>query len=161
MLSIVTQVVKYLVVLLIAIYALRCFTVFNVRSEQRQRKIYIGQNVLMFLIHLLLNIVIFMNRPNALTVVFYIAQFVFFQVALFLYSNLYKNASRLLINNMFFLLMIGFCMLARLDTALAVKEFLCQDKIHAARLRLSDNDLIISQKYFHLQISPLESCKER
>ena len=26
---------------------------------------------------------------------------------------------------------------------------------------LSDHYLIISQKYFHLQISPLESCKER
>ena len=124
MLSIVTQVVKYLVVLLIAIYTLRCFTVFNVKSAQRQRKIYIGQNALMFLIHLLLNIVIFMNRPTVLTVLFYIAQFLFFQVALFLYSNLYKNASRLLINNMFFLLMIGFCMLNRLDAELAVKQFL-------------------------------------
>ena len=123
MLSIVTQGVKYLVVLLIAIYTLRCFTVFNVKSEQRQRKIYIGQNVLMLLIHLLLNIVIYMNRPTALTIVFYIAQFAFFQVALFLYSNLYKNASRLLINNMFFLLMIGFCMLGRLDMELAVKQF--------------------------------------
>ena len=123
MLSIVTQVVKYLVVLLIAIYTLRCFTVFNVKSEQRQRKIYIGQNVLMLLIHLLLNIVIYMNRPTALTILFYIGQFAFFQVALFLYSNLYKNASRLLINNMFFLLMIGFCMLGRLDMELAVKQF--------------------------------------
>ena len=46
MLSIVTQVVKYLAVLLIAVYTLRCFTVFNVKSEQRQRKIYIGQNVI-------------------------------------------------------------------------------------------------------------------
>lgn len=124
MLSIITQGVKYLVVLLIAIYALRCFTVFNVRSEERQRKIYIGQNVIMFLIHLLLNIVIFLNRPTVFSIIFYIAQFCFFQVALFLYSNLYKNASRLLITNMFFLLMIGFCMLTRLDFQLAVKQFM-------------------------------------
>ena len=119
-----TQVVKYLAVLLIAVYTLRCFTVFNVKSEQRQRKIYIGQNVIMLLIHLLLNIVIIMNRPTVMMILFYIAQFCFFQVALFLYSNLYKNASRLLINNMFFLLMIGFCMLTRLDFALAVKQFM-------------------------------------
>ena len=124
MLSIITQVVKYLVVLLIAIYSLRCFTVFNVRSEERQRKIYIGQNVIMLFIHLLLNIVIFLNRPTVFTIIFYIAQFCFFQVALFLYSNLYKNASRLLINNMFFLLMVGFCMLTRLDFQLAVKQFM-------------------------------------
>jgi cell division protein FtsW (lipid II flippase) len=37
---------------------------------------------------------------------------------------MYKNASRLLINNMFFLMMIGFVMLTRLDLTLAIKQFL-------------------------------------
>ena len=41
-----------------------------------------------------------------------------------MYSNIYRNASRLLINNMFFLMMIGFVMLTRLELSLAVKQFL-------------------------------------
>lgn len=56
--------------------------------------------------------------------VFYGCTAVFFIVALFMYNNIYRNASRLLINNMFFLMMIGFVMLTRLDMTLAVKQFL-------------------------------------
>ena len=68
--------------------------------------------------------IIFLNEKSMYVLVFYGAQLCFFIVALFMYNNIYRNASKLLINNMFFLMMIGFVMLTRLDMTLAVKQFL-------------------------------------
>ena len=56
----------------------------------------------MLLIHFMLYTIIFLNEKSMYVLVFYGAQLCFFIVALFMYNNIYRNASRLLINNMFF-----------------------------------------------------------
>ena len=96
----------------------------NAKKEKKKRRIYRSQNFLMLLIHFMLYTIIFLNEKSMYVLVFYGAQLCFFIVALFMYNNIYRNASRLLINNMFFLMMIGFVMLTRLDMTLAVKQFL-------------------------------------
>ena len=124
MVNVITQLFKYMVALIMAIYTIRCFTVFSVKKEKKKRRIYRSQNFLMLLIHFMLYTIIFLNEKSMYVLVFYGAQLCFFIVALFMYNNIYRNASRLLINNMFFLMMIGFVMLTRLDMTLAVKQFL-------------------------------------
>lgn len=124
MVNLITQLFKYIIALLIAFYTIRCFTVFSIKKEKRKRRLYRSQNIIMFLIHLMLYTIIFLNEQSVAVLVFYAAQFAFFLIALLLYSSMYKNASRLLINNMFFLMMIGFVMLTRLEFMLAVKQFL-------------------------------------
>ena len=124
MVNVITQLFKYMVALIMAIYTIRCFTVFSVKKEKKKRRIYRSQNFLMLWIHLMLYTIIFLNEKSMYVLVFYGAQLCFFIVALFMYNNIYRNASKLLINNMFFLMMIGFVMLTRLDMTLAVKQFL-------------------------------------
>ena len=124
MVNVITQLFKYMVALIMAIYTIRCFTVFSVKKEKKKRRIYRSQNFLMLWIHLMLYTIIFLNEKSMYVLVFYGAQLCFFIVALFMYNNIYRNASKLLINNMFFMMMIGFVMLTRLDMTLAVKQFL-------------------------------------
>ena len=122
MINIITQLFKYIIALLMAVYTIRCFTVFSAKTDKKKRRIYRSQNFLMLLIHFMLYAIVFLNAPSMYVIVFYAAQLCFFIVALFLYSNIYKNASRLLINNMFLLMMVGFVMLTRLELSLAVKQ---------------------------------------
>lgn len=124
MINVITQLFKYMIALLMAIYTIRCFTVFNAKTERKKRKIYRRQIFLMLLMHFMLYMIIFLNERSMYVIIFYCAQLCFFIIALFMYSNIYRNASRLLINNMFFLMMIGFVMLTRLELSLAVKQFL-------------------------------------
>lgn len=124
MINIITQLFKYIIALLMAVYTIRCFTVFSAKTDKKKRRVYRSQNFLMLIIHFMLYAIVFLHEPSMYVIVFYAAQLCFFIVALFLYSNIYKNASRLLINNMFFLMMTGFVMLTRLELSLAVKQFL-------------------------------------
>lgn len=104
MVNVITQLFKYMVALIMAIYTIRCFTVFSVKKEKKKRRIYRSQNFLMLWIHLMLYTIIFLNEKSMYVLVFYGAQLCFFIVALFMYNNIYRNASKLLINNMFFLM---------------------------------------------------------
>ncbi len=123
MIQIITQLFKYAMALLMAIYTIRCFTVFHAKTEKKQHRLYMGQNLILFWIHAMLNVILYLNTQSLYLIVFYFAQLCFLIVALFLYSTIYKEASKLLINNMFFLMMLGFSLLARLDMSLAVKQF--------------------------------------
>ncbi len=124
MVQLITQLFKYLFPLLTAIYTLRCFTSFALKSDRRRRSAYRGQNFLMLVIHAMFYILIFLHEASMTVLVFYLAQLVFFVVALYMYSHMYRNASLMLINNMFFLMMIGFVALTRLEMQLAVKQFM-------------------------------------
>ena len=77
----------------------------------------------MFLIHFICYVNIFINTLEIEILLFYGAQFLLFLVTLIIYGTMYKRASRLIINNMCFLLMIGFVILTRLDVTLAWKQF--------------------------------------
>jgi cell division protein FtsW (lipid II flippase) len=77
----------------------------------------------MFLIHLLAYLIIWLETEDEKMLVFYVAQVIFFFSYLFLYRLIYRNVSRLLVNNMCMLLTIGFIMLTRLSFDRAMKQF--------------------------------------
>ena len=81
------------------------------------------QNVLMFLIHFVCYMLIFINEKDFKFLVFYGMQVAFFIITLALNTTIYRHASRLLVNNMCFLMMVGFVMLARIEFGLAVRQF--------------------------------------
>lgn len=123
MVNFITQLARYLIPVLMIIYTIRCFTAFGINSARRNRRRYNGQNSLMFIIQFTMNFVLFLNDPQISRIIFYAAQVCFLIVALYMYSHIYKEASKMLINNMFFMLMLGFTMLSRLDMQLAIKQF--------------------------------------
>lgn len=109
-------------ILIIAVYTYLNFRFFGV-SPERKNRICTGQNVLMFVLHGLAYLVLYLNTENEKLIVFYGAQVAFFACYLFLYRLLYYHVSRILLNNMCMLLCIGMIMLTRLSPDKAVRQF--------------------------------------
>lgn len=123
MVNVIIHVSKYILVILAASYAMKCFTVFSDRHEYDRSSVYLKQNILMFLIHFICYLIIYLMTDDIKMLYFYGAQFVLFLVTLVVHSTIYKNASRLIINNMCYLLMVGFVILTRLDFDMAIRQF--------------------------------------
>ncbi|MBE7721325.1 FtsW/RodA/SpoVE family cell cycle protein [Lacrimispora indolis] len=123
MINLIIDISRYLMILLIALYTYLNFRFFSLPDEIRKKKIYRRQNFDMFLIHLLAYLVIWLETKDERMLVFYVAQVVFFFTYLFLYRLIYRNASRLLVNNMCMLLTVGFIMLTRLSFDRSIKQF--------------------------------------
>ena len=123
MINLIIDVSRYLMILLIALYTYLNFRFFSFPDEIRKRKICRRQNFAMFLIHLLAYLVIWLETEDEKMLVFYVDQVIFFFSYLFLYRLIYRNVSRLLVNNMCMLLTIGFIMLTRLSFDRAMKQF--------------------------------------
>lgn len=123
MVNLIVDVSKYLMILLMALYTYFNFRFFSLWDEERQKKLCRRQNLAGFLIHLLAYAVIWLKTEDERVLAFYLAQVVFFAAYHFLYQLFYRNASRLLVNNMCMLLSIGFFMLTRLSIEKALKQF--------------------------------------
>lgn len=123
MVNVIIHISKYILAILAASYAMKCFTVFSDRHEYDRGHVYIVQNVLMFFIHFICYLIIYLMTKDMKMLYFYVAQVVLFLVTLIVYGTVYKNASRLIINNMCYLLMVGFVILTRLDFDMAIRQF--------------------------------------
>lgn len=123
MVNVIIHISKYILAILAASYAMKCFTVFSDRHEYDRGHVYIVQNILMFFIHFICYLIIYLMTKDMKMLYFYAAQVVLFLVTLIVYGTVYKNASRLIINNMCYLLMVGFVILTRLDFDMAIRQF--------------------------------------
>ena len=122
MINLLIDVSKYLMILIIAVYTYLSFRFFGV-SEERKDRICVSQNILMFLMHALAYLVLYLTTKNEKLIIFYGAQVLFFFCYLVLYRMLYVHISRILLNNMCMLLCIGMIMLTRLSPDKAVRQF--------------------------------------
>ena len=124
MINIIVELSKYLMIALMLVYTFECFAVFNYTDEYTQRSIFRKQNVLMFLLHMIAFLVMYLQTNETKMIGFYGMQVVLFLAVILLYTIIYPRVSRLVVNNMCMLLAIGFIMITRLSYSLAVKQFL-------------------------------------
>lgn len=120
--SILVEISKYVIIILFAIYTWHCFTVFIGKNAERKDMVYRRQNKIMYGIHFICSLVLFLNSMDMKLLLLYLVQLlmlVFINKA-FLY--VYRNASKLVLNNMLMLLMIGFIMLERLNPDYAIRQ---------------------------------------
>lgn len=110
-------------IILATMYTFLCFSIFGYQDPDRKRGLLIQQNVLMFLLQMVAYLVMYLEKEDIRLLAFYLMQVVLFGAAILLYTNIYPNVSRLVINNMCMLLCIGMIMLTRLDYGTAVKQF--------------------------------------
>ena len=122
MANLITDVSKYLLILLAAMYTFWNFRYFNVEYE-RQERICRRLWRLMFLLHFLAYGVLFLNTEDWRMPVFYVVQAMFFLCYMFLWRQLYRNRSELLVNNICMLLCVGLIVLARLSFDKAARQF--------------------------------------
>ena len=127
MTNLIVETSKYLMIFLMAIYTYANFRFFSFSDMRRKRKVCGRQNRCMFLIHFLAYLVLALKAGDELVRLqlwaFYAAQVVFFLCYIYLYRMIYRNVSRLLVNNTCMLLCVGFIMLTRLSMDKAVKQF--------------------------------------
>ncbi len=123
MVNIITEVSKYMIILLMTAYTISCFSIFVQRYEEDEKRVYILQNVLMFLMQFLAYAVMYLKTGERKLLLFFAVQVVLLIAVILLYSLLYPNVSRLIVNNMCMLLSVGLIMITRLSYESAVKQF--------------------------------------
>ena len=123
MVNIIVELSKYLMIIMIAVYAYECFAVFGYEDERMQKSILRRQNFLMYMAHFMAFLVMYLQTEEKKMLMFYGMQVILFAVVIFLYTRIYPKVSRLVVNNMCMLLCVGFIMITRLSYSLAVKQF--------------------------------------
>ena len=124
MVHLITELSKYIMIILFALYTYQCFAVFKRKLEDWERTSKFRQQMFyMYMIHLNAYAVLYFSAKNKNLILFYLMQVVFFTVVQICYLTFYRRASRLVVNNMCMLMMIGFVMLTRLSVDFAVKQF--------------------------------------
>lgn len=116
---------KYVILVLMALYTLSCFTIFQEGCEGAQNRKLNKQIIYVFLIHFLSYLTFSLNDYENLKeiVIFYGVQIFVAILYMYIYHYIYPYSSRVIANNMSFLLLIGYTMLTRLDFSMAKKQF--------------------------------------
>lgn len=125
MANLIMEISKYVMIFLFALYTYECFASLRVKlSEKKRNRIFKRQNVLMYLIHLAAFLAIYAATGDEKMILFYAFQMLFMAITISCYQLLYENGSRLLVNNMCMLLLIGFIILTRLSLEKAVRQYI-------------------------------------
>ena len=111
---------RYAFIILIAMYTFLSFSVLRKKNQEEINHGWKVQNLITFLIHLLAFGVIFIQTWQIRILIFYLLQFFLLQAVLVFTRLIYPQINRLVLNNMCFLLMIGFVILTRLSFDRAV-----------------------------------------
>jgi len=119
----ITEISKYVIALLMALYAYESFAVFRFQDEERRSGIYTRQNLLMLVVHFSCFMAICFETGDITYLFFYIFQQIVLFATVILFHMIYPSANRLAVNNMCMLLGIGFVILTRLSYEKAVKQF--------------------------------------
>ena len=123
MVNIIVELSKYLMIILMTSYTFLCFSIFGYQDPDKKKSLLRQQNVLMFMIHIIAYLVMYLEQEDIKLLAFYLMQVVLFGATILLYTNIYPRVSRLVVNNMCMLLCIGMIMLTRLSYSNAVKQF--------------------------------------
>ena len=123
MIHLITELSKYVMIILFAIYTWYSYVVLVIKNEERQKRMYKAQTTCMFLIHLDAFMVLFAVTKDFKILIFYGAQVLFVLFLFLIYRIIYKRAARLVVNHMCMLLLVGFIILTRLNFENAIRQF--------------------------------------
>lgn len=121
---IIGKILQFLIVLFGTFYTFECFYYFKKTNENMKRHLYIRQYVWMFCIHLFCYLTMCINSGEYNYLLYFVIQSALFSVVITATTILYPNGNKLLINNMCFLLGIGFVMIIRLEPSRIFKQLL-------------------------------------
>ena len=123
MIRMIIDISRYVLAALILVYSLQSFLVFRKQDEDAREFLFLRQNVVMFCIHFVAFMVLYLRMAEPMLLFFYGAQVIYLASTLVFYRNLYPTASKLLVNNMCMLITIGFIMITRLSYDESIRQF--------------------------------------
>ncbi len=115
---------RYLLTIFIIFYTFHCFVVFIYKTDEERSAFYVIQNLLMVMTHVLGFYVLSVRQDNTDLLFICAFQEVMLIAAIVLYRIIYPGASRLVTNNICFLLSISFIILTRLSYAKSIRQFI-------------------------------------
>lgn len=124
MVNIICEISKYLILIFMTLYTIKCFSYFTAEDQKSRNRNLNKQIVYIFLIHFFCYMILFLRQQEMKILYFYVAQITVAILYILIFHSVYKNASRLLTNNISFLLLIGYTILTRLNFSLAMKQFI-------------------------------------
>lgn len=121
--SVVTQLTKYLFVLLILLFVLLDFSYFSRKGQKAKNALVAKQIVIIFIFDTLGYVLCFLSTANLFYILMLGGIFAYLFVTLSGYRMMYPKSSMLLVNNMLMLLSIGFVIIGRLNLSEALKQY--------------------------------------
>jgi cell division protein FtsW (lipid II flippase) len=123
MVSLVTDISRYLIIIIIALYTGLNFYVLRKHDLQWQDRLCRKQIFLVFLFHFLSFLIIFMRTEDPWMLVYYLIQASFFMAYRLIYPAIYPSCSKVILSNTMMLLAISLVMLTRLDMGKSRRQF--------------------------------------
>ena len=123
MIQIIIQLSKVLMIMLLGLYTIECFSIMSKHDIEIRDRIIRKQRIFMFMLHFTGNMVVFAVQEDFKYLLFYAAQVLVFSIFINLYDLFYDKASPLVVNNMVLLMMIGLLTLTRLNFEHGVRQF--------------------------------------
>lgn len=120
--SLVSELSKYIIIIITSIYAYLGFIGFVNNDKKRSGEIYFFQPVLILMFHLTGFLCIFLKTPEMKIIILYFMQVLLFVVSTFLYRIFYKKLFKSLFFHMQFLIAVGFVFITRLNYVWGVKQ---------------------------------------
>lgn len=122
--KLIIEVSRYVLIGLILVYSFQSFLVFIKRNEEAREFLFLRQNVVMFCIHFVAFMVLYLEMDEPRLLIFYGEQVIYLAATLIFFRNLYPKASKLIVNNMCMLITIGFIMVTRISYDQSTKQFM-------------------------------------
>ena len=109
-----TQIARFLFILFVFLFALMDYTYLLRRKEEKKKRLIGRQIRILYLMLFLAAVLILINDFSILNAFLLAGIFLYIGITLVAYRLIYPRASMLLVNNMLFLLLVGFIMIIRI-----------------------------------------------
>ncbi|MEG1847501.1 MAG: FtsW/RodA/SpoVE family cell cycle protein [Lachnospiraceae bacterium] len=114
---------QYIITFCMAIYTYECFAVFRYSDMEDRNGIYMRQTVLLFVIHTIGFLVLYLQKNDLRYLFLYAVQLIVLFSVMVLFRAFYAHINRLTVNNMCLLLSIGFLILTRISIQKSISQF--------------------------------------
>ncbi len=123
MIQIICRISQILVLFFMALYTIKCYTYFTAKDRAKRESNINKQIIYIFMIHFLCHVVLIINKPSVKVILYYLVELLIAILYIVLFRVIYRDCSRLIINNIVFMMLIGYTMLLRLNMNLLVRQF--------------------------------------
>ena len=124
MVSYLSSLSKYFIIVFMCLYTLECFLVFRFKTEKQRKYTYIRQVIYLIGIHFTCFLSICLKTGDMTYLLFYAIFQAFILLIIEVLPMIYPRINRLLINNSCLLISIGLIILVRLNFSSAVKQLI-------------------------------------
>lgn len=115
MVNLLSEMSKYIIIVLVAIYTFLSYRVLGISDKVRQSGVYTNMKLLIFLFHFISHGILYINEKSIWIIILYALEVITLFMVFGFYQWVYINLSKPLLYNMVFLLVTGYIMIARLS----------------------------------------------